>query len=210
MDSEMAYPLAWPTGRPRTPERERVPSRFDVTLSRAVSALYTELGRIDARMIVVSSNLDGYEKAGVWRPYSHAKAPDDPGVAVYFIIDSQSTAMACDKWPIVRDNIRAISLTLESMRAMDRWGSSSRRQQFAGYKALAPSHSDWRTVLGFSMSERPTGDELRGRHRFLARAMHPDLGGSHADMTKLNLALDAAIKELAERNAARRPPGRRR
>ena len=200
MTSDMAYPLHWPLDRPRTPAHQRKPARFDVSLSRAVNQLHDELRRIDATYIVISSNLPGYEKAGVWRPYADAAQPRDPGVAVYFVLGTQPTCMTCDKWPKVRDNIRAIQLTLEAMRAQERWGASDRQAQFAGYRALPPSASDWRSVLNFSPGATPTRQQLRERYRELAFAAHPDRAANpvaaEEAMKKLGQALGSATAEL--------------
>lgn len=45
-------------------------------------------------------------------PHSKAKEPDDPGVAVYWTMDGQPQVMACDKWDLVRFNLRAVGLAM--------------------------------------------------------------------------------------------------
>ncbi len=42
----------------------------------------------------------------------------------------------CDRFKHWDDNLRAISLTLERMRAVDRYGVTLNKQQYAGFKAL--------------------------------------------------------------------------
>lgn len=197
MKSEVAYPLSWPADRPRTPREERRASApYKVSLAEAVERVMDELRKIDASHIVISSNMRGYEKEGAWRPYHDSRRPQDGGVAIYFILDSQPTCMSCDKWPLVRDNLRSISLTLEAMRGMERWGAASRKAAFVGFKALPPSSSDWRSVLGYSPHDKPTVGGLKSRYRELAHKAHPDRGGSANDMSRLTDALKAAETSL--------------
>jgi hypothetical protein len=193
--STMVYPLRWPHDRPRAPAGERGPARFELPLAAALDDMLVEIERMGGTHIVVSSNMPGYEKNGVWRPYADAREPDDPGVAVYFVLDNQPTCMTCDCWSRVRENIRSIGLTLEAMRGMERWGAAQRRQAFAGFRALPPAASDWRTIFG--VSGRPAFAEVKKRYHELAAKAHPDHGGDHAAMAKLNAALEAAQKELS-------------
>ena len=74
-----AYPLTWPTGRPRT--RWPEVSRFDVTLGKAVKDISDEVSRMGGSHLVLSSNLPT-KRDGL--PYANSRQPDDCGVAVYF------------------------------------------------------------------------------------------------------------------------------
>lgn len=70
-------------------------------------------------------------------------------------------------------------------------------QAFAGYAALPPiggtQGGDWRAELGFQPGDRPiTLDVVEARYRALLKARHPDNGGSHDAVVRLNLARDAA------------------
>lgn len=56
---------------------------------------------------------------------------------------------------------------------------------------------DWRGVLGFGFSDRPTLSDVRKRYQEQCRTHHPDRGGKHEDMIKINAAWDAAQKELS-------------
>lgn len=186
-----AYPLYWPEGQPRTPDRKRKVARFEVDFATARDHLMDELRRLGARYVVLSTNiplrLDGL-------PYARYSEPEDPGVAVYFDLKDQEMVFACDKWRHVQDNTRAIGKTIEALRGIARWGSQEMMQQsFSGFKALpADGQTDWRAMLGNPV----TLEEAKITYRRLAASAHPDQGGSHHEMQRLNAAWAAAQKEL--------------
>ena len=66
-------------------------------------------------------------------------------------------------------------------------------------KAEPSSKRTWRTVLGFKEDENPRISQVRSAYRRLAKSDHPDAGGTHAQMLKLNAALDEARKELQKK-----------
>ena len=157
-----AYPLAWPTLRPRSKSRERAKfgrvesetktyrrldgstyqstsSRRDkLTLAGGRDRAIAELQRFGANNVVISTNLklrqDGLPAGG-------QAEPADPGVAVYFKINGKPRVIACDKWDRVADNLAAIAKTIEAQRAMLRHGAVTADQIFAGFKALPDSSS---------------------------------------------------------------------
>ena len=191
---ELAYPLHWPVGKPRRKYPER--SRFATwTFARARDELLSELKLLGVKYIVISSNvptrLDGL-------PYSGMREPEDSGVAVYFDLKGEQRVMCCDRWSRATDNLHALALTIQAMRGISRWGSEEMvTAAFAGFKALPPSADDWRSVFGFDRTlPQPTFLAVKERYRKRALDVHPDRGGSHADMVKLNAALFAAEKEL--------------
>ncbi len=53
-----------------------------------------------------------------------------------------------------------------------------------------------RLVLGFAHGQKVTVDELKKRHRELARKHHPDRGGSVAKMQEVNAAVDQLMATL--------------
>lgn len=59
------------------------------------------------------------------------------------------------------------------------------------------SGAGWRVVLGFEVTVTPLFVELKKRYRELAAKAHPDAGGSHEDMVKINRAYEQAEKEYA-------------
>jgi len=109
ISSEMAYPLHWPSGRPRVASWKRKRSRFKVRFAQARDEVIRELRLLGAKYVVISTNiptrLDGL-------PYANFRAPEDPAVAVYFDYQKEAHVFACDKWDKVEDNLHAIGKSI--------------------------------------------------------------------------------------------------
>jgi hypothetical protein len=184
--SANAFPLRWPPGQPRTKNPKW--SRFKVTRADAVQDLLAELGRLGARGIVISSNVP-LRRDGLM--YGDGE-PGDPGVAVYFEVDGEEHEIACDCWLRVRDNVHAIALTVEALRGIERWGSTSlMKRVFSAFRMLqSPAQRLWWDVLG--VEPNAGADEVREAYRRRALELHPDHGGDDAAMAELNAARDQA------------------
>lgn len=158
MSEYNAYPLSWPLGWKRT--AFRCNSRFGAhqppTVAKGTSTVLNELRRMGVPdyQVVISTNvqlrLDGL-------PYSNQREPVDPGTAVYFKINGKQKVLACDKYSTVGENLYAIGKTIEATRAIERWGSVTTEQAFAGYIPLQEKTepSCWE-VLGMSFYRLPS------------------------------------------------------
>jgi DnaJ-domain-containing protein 1 len=170
-----AYPLSWPAGWPRTDDPQL--ARFKVTMGEAVQHLYDQLDMLGADNIVVSSNMrlriDG-------KPLANQNRLDDEGVAVYFDLRGKQQCIPCDKWLYVKDNVRAIGLTVEALRGLERWGAKEMVDAaFAGFKALPASielsehmKRTWHDVLEVLPTASP--EVIKGAYKRLAGKYHPD------------------------------------
>lgn len=192
--SIQAYPLSWPIGWARSRSQRTAP--YKLPLDRALQELTTELRMFKAKEFVVSSNVQP-RLAGL--PRGEA-APRDPGVAVYWE-DPQGRprVMACDAWNTVRGNVRAIAITINALRQIERSGATQLLERaFTGFAAL-PAHasnSSWRQVFEWPEAEPVSVQTVTTRYRELARVRHPDGGGSHEALVQLNRARDDAMREL--------------
>jgi hypothetical protein len=210
MTDATRYPLAWPTGWTRTKARRAAmfsknPRRTNgagvvwrqregLSVGDGLARLAGELRRLGARTVVISSNLrtnlDGTITA------KQAKQLEDPGVAVYFRLHDQPRVLACDRWTSAADNMAAIAAHIEAIRAQDRYGVGTLDQAFAGYAALPPvggsQGGDWRAELGLGGRAGLTLEDIDTVYRRLLFERHPDRGGSHDAIVRLNLARDAA------------------
>jgi hypothetical protein len=142
-------------------------------------------------------------------PYANASC-SDPGIAVWWVENGRELVIACDRWTTVALNMRAIDLSLEALRGLDRWGASEMvRRAFAGFAALPPGapevpekpvRRNWREVfVVLALGHLANSDLLaivKARHRKLIAEAHPDAGGDGAIAAELNAALDDAEKEL--------------
>jgi len=153
-----AYPLAWPTGWKRTPALNRTRAKFGKKefVDRGLSADGKQLGWYSKgqlsiaqgtervlnvlnqmgfnKSVVISSNL-ALRNDGL--PRSAQRAPDDPGVAVYWGQGQKARCIAVDRYDRVADNLAAIAATLEAMRAIERHGGAAILDRaFTGFTAL--------------------------------------------------------------------------
>lgn len=186
------YPLAWPTNIPRW-KGSRQPSQFKTTLHAAMENVAGSLRRFGTNSgktvseIVISSNVT-----------LGANNPSDPGVAIWFKWDGLSICIPVDRYSKVEANLQAIHHIIEARRVELRHGTLALvRATFTGFTALpAPAGSSWRDVLGIITSGPVVKENVEAAYRRLAAERHPDKGGSHEAMAKLNAARDEAIREL--------------
>jgi hypothetical protein len=209
------YPLAWPFGWKRIASGQRSRAKFrkgerqygnggswmrtsELTVPQGLHRLKLELERLGARAIIISTNV---ELNSYGDPRGGRRAPDDPGVAVYFRLGGKDRVLACDRWDRTADNLAAVAAHIECIRGIDRYGVGTLDQAFAGYDALPPPGAEnrppWRKVLGLRDGQDVTRETILTAYRGLAKLMHPDLqGGPHSAMAQLNQARDAALREL--------------
>lgn len=188
LDQVMESRLTWPDTKPRA--AQRVGSAFKGTeAAREAREIEYEMGRWHVRHFIISRN-------------NQRIFAGDPGAAVWWT-DSRGElrVLACDKYQKLADNLHAIRLTLEAMRALERWGAYTAEQAAEGARLALPPPApaagpSWWEVLGVERSwPLPAIEQIwRGR----ADKAHPDRGGSPEAMAALNAAIDAARKEKAD------------
>lgn len=175
------YPVQWPIGWDKTRYRES--AQFKVSYEQAEKELTGALERLDADSAYISTDqelrMDGRPRRD--RPVS------SPAVAVYFVRKGVQLCIPCDKFNTTRDNLRAIGLTLENIRQMERYGTSRTLEAtLSGFAALPAEASPnagpraWYDVLQVN----PDADEsvIKAAYRNLAAKYHPD--ASTRDDTK--------------------------
>lgn len=195
LQSIQAYPLSWPAGWARTKIPFRTP--YKLPLERALQDLTTELRLFHAKDFIVSSNVEP-RLAGLPRG-SSVTGGREPAVAVYWEDNKgRPRVMACDHWDTVRGNVRAITMTINALRQIERSGATQLLERaFTGFAALPAEAgaSSWRKVL--DIGDGPvTPASIEAHYRRRAREVHPDTGGSHEDLVKVNRARDEALREL--------------
>ena len=127
--------------------KERTYSKFKAGYESTLDDLRRELDAVGAyrhgsavlQIVTTRGNLrrDGLLRAG-------AKI-EHPGVALSFVSDHGPLTFHCDQYhvystsrqgPAWQHNLRAIVLTLEALRAVDRYGAVSSGQQYRGFLAI--------------------------------------------------------------------------
>lgn len=197
------YPLQWPDGTRRTKPHDRRHSRFGAgtppSAHRTARELILELERLGAARIVITSFLPTREDG---LPYSDGRS-EDPGIAVWFVLDGRERVFACDLWATPGENMRAVAKSVEAMRGLERWGIADViGRVFAGFAALPPGEPpkpSWRVLFQVENLEIDGEDLLavvKARHRKMMSVAHPDVGGNDERAATLNDALDAAEREL--------------
>jgi DnaJ-like protein len=183
------YPLAWPAGWARKYSRKS--DAFKITFEKAVSSLSDEIDRLGGKYPVLSTNLEIRLDGSFKR---NAGEPSDPGVAVYFSIKDKQRVFACDTYVSVRANIRAISLTIEALRSIARYGASDMMERaLSAFEALPAPLDPWQVLM---LPRDARREDIEGAFKRLALKHHPDVGGSTAKMAELNRARDLALEAL--------------
>jgi hypothetical protein len=128
---------------------------------------------LGARQVIVELAIRELDLRLDGKPYAGAR-PEHPGVTVAFDSKHGPLKYTADKFATWQENLRAIALGLEALRKVDRYGMTSRGEQYAGWKALAAGPS--------AAADR--GAELiheYGTVRDALKATHPDHGGNVED-----------------------------
>lgn len=199
-----AYPLSWPVGWARTPSPRRSP--YKLPLERALTELTSELRLLRAKEFVVSTNIQP-RLAGL--PSDTRAQPRDVGVAVYWEdTKGRPRVMACDAWDGVKGNVRAIALTINALRQIERAGATQLLERaFTGFAALPAEagRSDWREVLRLTNNgsvmpsdgvRPPTRAEIDAAYKRRVLEVHPDHGGTTEELMRVTRAREDALQEL--------------
>lgn len=187
-------PLIWPEDEPRKTYRRY--ANFNVTLSQAVNHLAEEVRKMGGKDLIITTDLPATRTGHAFM--ASAKAPADPGVAIYFALDGEEHCLTCDESPSVRDNIRALGKTVEAFRGIERWGGRRlMKKAFAGFTALPASSSavvlvrPWWEVLG--VPEGAPAGVIASAYRRAVREAHPDAGGSQERFLAVQQAYEQAM-----------------
>ena len=187
------FPVQWPIGWPRN-ETYAV-AHFNVSYDKALRDLGYELRRLGAESAYISTDrplrIDGQPRGGM--------QPETPAVALYFVRNGNQLCIPCDKYRTVRDNIRAIGLTVEAIRRMERYGTSQMVEATLSGFAVVPEYASpnvglrpWYDVLEVSPNASP--EVIKASFRAKAAQTHPDAaGGSTAAFQEVKRAYDQGM-----------------
>jgi DnaJ-domain-containing protein 1 len=139
-----------------------------------------QLDLLRARNVVISTNM---QPRGDGLPYAKQREPQDSGVAVYFDLNGEQQCIPCDKWDTVAQNLRAVALTIEALRGIERWGAKEMvNAAFRGFKALPAeaiitpyTAKPWHEVLELAPTASP--ETIKAAYRSMLHRHHPDKGG---------------------------------
>ena len=175
---------SWP--RPKT--KRSIQSRFRVRYSDTLELLDKELRFIVVRKIVIQIDLPESQIRNDGLPYAKAR-PVFQGVILSFESKHGPLRYLTDTFDDWQENLRAITLGLEALRKVDRYGITRRGEQYKGWKQLpagAGPITDVHDAAGF-VAEHAAA--------FVAK---------HSEFTPLQILTDGEICKKAYRQAAKK------
>lgn len=191
-------PLDW-TGA-LTPAAARKQATFKATYPATLGLLFREAEKLGARDLVLQVDISERYIRTDGLPYANAKYGSNPGVIVSFDSAHGPLRYATDAYTEWQDNLRAIALSLEALRSVDRYGVSKRGEQYTGWRALPAGSSpafatadealQWMRAYATGQLdlEVPAQMLVRDLYRFMAKLMHPDRGAPRSDWDRLDAA----------------------
>lgn len=118
----------WPAVPTQEPER----SRFDSTMGSTVGLLARELRMVGAEDITLEMDIQPSMIRNDGLPYANARPRRQALILTFRTKHGHRPAFPADKYDDWRDNLRAIALTLEALRAVERWGVIQSGGQYVG------------------------------------------------------------------------------
>lgn len=175
---------AWP--HPQRPQQNDLFKKVKNALGwdRVLQGLDWELERHGADDVVIGvvAPATALSISGQLR---HRSQVTHPGAEVSFEAHGRRLVFHTDAYDSLQSNLRAITLGLEALRAVDRYGITSTAEQYAGFAQLTAGGPD--PERGRMLVERAGGiREAQRRH-------HPDAGGEQRDFVDV----EAYRKSLA-------------
>ncbi len=180
------------------PAGQRKQSQFDTTWSKTLKQLGKEIDHLSGRDVVIEADVREQDIRNDGMLRANAR-PSSPAVVVAFETTKHGPMLyRCDRYVTGwrtegvdswQHNVRAIALTLEALRAVDRYGATETGQQYAGFKALPAGHAmrashmtrDEAVWLLDEYCDRDWSardpEDLAHVHRRARAAAHPDRHG---------------------------------
>jgi hypothetical protein len=156
--------------------------------SRALKLLEQELTKLHARDVTIQAGFDKEDiRLDGW-PRSSAR-PKHAGVILQFR-DRQNQVLTFKalKFSSYEENLYAIAMTLEALRAVDRYGVVE-GEQYAGFKQLPSAATMMDSEARAFFINYAPGLSLDDAYRELAKRFHPDAEtGSHEQFILLQRA----------------------
>jgi len=159
--------------------------------------LTREVGMLGGKLVVVQIAVEAGQIRRDGMLYANARA-DSPAVKVSFDSRHGSLTYATDRYSHWQANVRAIALSLEALRAVDRYGVSGSGEQYRGWTAIADKPAEKTlTVEGAAVllaewaepkcrpQDLRTEDQVRRAYRAAVSVLHPDRQGGSSDGFRL-------------------------
>lgn len=168
-------PLRW--DGPRRKDIERY-SRywFKATWSETITLLERELHMLRAEQIVIEADFREQDLRIDGLPRQNARRPSFPGVRLAFDSLHGPLIYATDAFTLWEHNVRAIALTLESLRRVDRYGVTGSGEQYTGWRQIEAAADG-----ELSVDEARELLDFYGGYAHAVKVTHPDRPGGNRD-----------------------------
>lgn len=208
--------VTWP--RPFTKARRGSP--FQSGYQQTIDLLTRELDHLSAKNVVLQLALSASDLRRDGLPRAQAR-PAHPGVIVSFEArgkDDKGGALSfpCDAFTDWESNLRAIALSLEALRKVDRYGVTSNKEQYRGWAALpapgaGPAAGEALEAARFVARCAGVGADMAGEvladgetmkyyYRIAAKLTHPDrMGDDGETFVQLQEAKDVLDRHHGEK-----------
>lgn len=178
----------------RQPGLQRRDCKFKRAYPKILDLLEREILHLRGTDIMVEAGFTLNQLRNDGWPYSSA-SPSHPGVVVYFKSKGRDLSFPCGTFKTMEHNLCAIGLTLEHLRAIERYGAVVDNQQYSGFLALPPAAPNFASlrlsaIVGYDITLRTSEKDIRA----LKQLCHPDKNGGDRNMWDL---LEQALKEPA-------------
>jgi len=160
---------------------------FQATHKQILEHLDTELRYLDATQVVISTGHEAGKIRDDGQPKSSASKPWHPGVKLAFQSKRGSLLFTCATYSDWLSNLRAIALTLEGLRAVDKYGATKGGEQYRGF-VVASAEKGNRANRPEKEPKAPRQDPPPRSPREKAAKIILSMAGQEAT--------DAAIQEL--------------
>ena len=164
---------------PCAPTKYHKHAHFRSSYAKTLDLLEDELSKLRAKHIVIEAYFLRSQIRNDGWPLSK-EVPSQPGVIVSFTGKDGELSFPCDRYSNWQDNLRAIALGLEALRAVDRYGVTQHAEQYKGWSKLPPAPDSMRPTDGlaflklYSDIEPRDSETLDKAYRAAARKLHPD------------------------------------
>jgi hypothetical protein len=166
-----------------TPYSKQERSPFSTTLGKTLAQLSVELRALHAQHPILEVAIPPQQFRVDGRPYANARA-EHAGVVLSLPKTSEGPLRyATDRFTTWQDNLRAITLGLEALRKVERYGITRRGEQYQGFRALPAGDGSLATRMtrtgAIEVLEATTGVRLDPADmapifRSARAAAHPD------------------------------------
>lgn len=197
MEISYSYPLQFPWERSTGIHHSKFDPKGRRTFPQARDEVFRQLELLEARKVIVSSNL----LLGVnGRPFTAYRVkPVDQGIAFYVTTAKTDLVFACDWWSDIIDNAWAVAKDIDAARGRERWKATSSNRVFQGNDGYLPppkepQSENWWEVLG--VSQNAVLADIEKAFRTKSKQLHPDMGGDEEQMAALTRAYAEAKKNL--------------